>query len=197
MFLFVIRHSSLVIPPRLLAVVAALAIASSVGIAQEESGGRPQRTIVAPTIPEPTTSIYGELGGNATTFSINLDGIVFRREGVIALARAGVGIYLPDTGSYPAQKSIIVPLVPLLAQALLFSGEHHLELGAGVLLQLRTLGSESYFPPMSHTAVKGTFVLGYRYRPTSPGIMFRAGLTPVWYNDGVYWGAGLSAGWCF
>jgi hypothetical protein len=170
----------------------AVLLVSALVHAQEKSPGNPPR---APYIPLTTTSIYAELGGNTSTVSINGDHNVLQRQGIVCVIRTGLGIYLPDTGSYPHLKSIIVPLVPVMVQAMLLDGEHHIELGGGILLQLRTLQSENYFPPLSHTAIKGTFLLGYRYQPHAAGIMFRAGFTPVWYNDGVYWGAGLSAGW--
>ena len=111
--------------------------------------------------------------------------------------RIGVGVYIADSGAYPDNHSLIVPLVPLMLHYLLFPGSHKLELGAGVALQLQTAACHAYAPPASCTAIKPTVLIGYRYQARNGGFVFRSGFTPVWYGPGIYWGMGISMGGAF
>jgi hypothetical protein len=94
--------------------------------------------------------------------------------------------------------------VPIMVNYLgLAAGNHALELGAGVDLMHFSAGASSF----DATAEASGFVpvptatLGYRYKPTDGGFLFRAGYTPLFFvtgeNKQVFHWAGLSFGYSF
>ncbi len=138
-------------------------------------------------------AIYVEAGGNCWPFSLNYE----RRFTDELCLRVGTGLYVTDTGAYPNNASFYVPTGVVMGSYLFGYGSSKFEFGVGMMLQFGSLACEYYSPPLSCDAIKPTLSLGYRYEARDGGILFRAGLTPVWFESGVYWGAGLSVGWGF
>ena len=137
-------------------------------------------------------AIYAEVGGNGWPLSLNYERHIAGNFHV----RVGAGLYLADSGVYPTDQHFLVPIIPVMLQYTI-GGPHHWEFGAGVMIQCVTAGCEYYSPPESCTAVKATFLVGYRYEDEEGGLMYRAGLTPIVYESGLYYGAGMSVGWGF
>ena len=80
-------------------------------------------------------------------------------------------------------------LFPALATALLGTGKHRVELGAGIVL---VQGAE-----VLGSTVVGTGVVGYRYHPAERGLLGRAGVTPFWGKEGIGARIGISLGVAF
>ncbi len=131
--------------------------------------------------------------GNGMIVSLNYD----RRLHDAFSVRVGAGFYVADSGQYPNTATVFVPTAVTMAHYFIGEGNHKLELGAGIAWQLRFTACETYSPPLSCTLMKPTLLVGYRFQQREGGMVFRAGFTPVVYEAGIYWGAGISVGWGF
>lgn len=156
---------------------------------------------------EPKTSAnnaaYLEVGGSAFFYSLNYE----RRVGEPVALRVGFS-YISSSNKEPSGATQVhrYYLAPLTASYLPFGGDHHLELGAGILA-----GYVTSKEPIADTAPRAlvrsstngpgaalTVVVGYRYQPREGGLLFRAGLTPIFsFQEGVLPWAGLSLGAVF
>lgn len=161
---------------------------ASAACAQSIGGGGAE-----PPVRMARNAIYVEGMGNGLLLSLNYD----RRILDVFSVHVGAGFYLPDSGAYPNNHSVFVPTGVVLASYLMGSGSSKLEFGAGLAMQFVSLACELYSPPFSCTALKPTLLVGYRFQSRKPGVIFRAGFTPIWYGEGVYWGFGMSAGYSF
>jgi hypothetical protein len=151
----------------------------------------------------PQNAAYVELLGNGGLLSINYDRKLSDRFSL----RAGVGNWGSEgTGWDDRKVETTMTTVPLLANYLGGSGSGRLELGAGVLFGHRKRESSFSEPDVSYTFTSLTGVVGYRYQPSSRGLMFRAGATPIlglgdsdtaYPEKGLVPSIGLSAGYTF
>ena len=155
------------------------------------------RCFAQPGIHEANTSYYVELGGNALSYSINIDHLI-RIQKVFAVAPRTGFSYTPDLlddkfgiTSFPFELNGLIPV----------SGQSHFfELGPGFTYLL-------IFGRITTKDNGGilTFRLGYRYQRTDGGFMFRAGLLQMTHRFGDFsfngkstltW-AGISCGFAF
>ena len=91
-------------------------------------------------------------------------------------------------------------LVPLELNYLLGKDErHYFELGAGAtVVSVTNKSSSGSFEDDKFSSTFGHIYLGYRFQPKEGGVIFRAGITPV-FGKGYfipYW-AGISVGYKF
>ncbi len=135
--------------------------------------------------PPARVAVYAEAGGNARTYSLNLDYRLSERSAV----RAGVSV-------------LDGVAVPLMANFLIGEEQHFLEIGLGaVVLSTTDLArdfgvAEGEDVVLSH--VVGTGTLGYRYQRPEGGLVFRAGLTPsLSFSIGPKLAFGASLGYSF
>jgi len=137
------------------------------------------------------TTVFGEIGGNAWLYSVNVDyrirQIVSVRAGVTAIEAGGVSLYAG----------------PLMVSALPGWKAHRAEIGAGVLLgYLANRSLEAHFgsdpePGESYGMATPTLSVGYRYQQPEGGLFLRVAYTPVVTGgDWSHW-AGLGAGYTF
>ena len=137
-------------------------------------------------------SIYLELFGNGVVYSINYDRMLSENFG----ARIGL-MYLPrlDMVFYAFDDLLIIPV---MFNFFVGSGNSKLELGGGISFVSITGGSVFGFDAAeSETGIAGTATFGYRYQSPRSGIIFRAGLTPVFTDEGAKLYGGLSFGFIF
>lgn len=137
-------------------------------------------------------SVYIELLGNGLLYSVNYD----RKFTNHISGRAGFMIFGGESEE-PTDDQIGIAIIPVMANYLVGSGSHRLELGAGPLFGVAGGELEEY-GTVSGGGVGGiTTTFGYRYQPVGGGFLFRIGLTPF-YSAGrpQLWG-GLSLGYAF
>lgn len=133
---------------------------------------------------------YIELLGNGGLYSVNYERMLVEN---FAL-RLGFAFFKSGDLFGGGDKSIFT--VPVLGN--LFFGERKskLEVGAGFLFGHQKFTSS--FGPNNNTSssiIDLTGVIGYRYQPSTPGLMFRVGLTPFYAlkgGDDPYPGSGFS-----
>lgn len=129
--------------------------------------------------------MYVELFGNCVLYSLNYDRML---TDAVSL-RAGF-MYLAS-----ARETIM--MIPLMASYLFGSGNHKVELGAGLLVtngpaEATEIASGFALGPWG--SVWGTAVVGYRYAPREGGFLFRAGFTPTFNVLPLF---GVSVGYAF
>lgn len=131
-------------------------------------------------------SLYVEAGGPGF-ISINYD-TRFAKSRNAWGGRIGVG-YIAIDG-----ENILT--VPLQVSYLLGQGGHYFEMGAGATYVRRSYDDHTYYPwsddgyymdPYTHSIpaeneVMGSLAFGYRRQPVNGGFMFRAGLSPIFYD---------------
>lgn len=132
-------------------------------------------------------SVYLEILGQGGIYSLNYDRLFSEYFG----GRIGFSAF---TSIF--ESSFL--LVPITANYLVGSKNHHLELGAGVVFgSIDFNDSES---DAKGSALIETATIGYRYQPKQDGFLFRIGFTPLIRlgSDGDFlpWG-GLSVGYSF
>ncbi len=129
------------------------------------------------------TSFFLELGGNALSYSLNVDHFVSRQ---ISL-RAGISVN-------PSFFSTIV-VAPIMVNYLAGQNNHFLELGIGVLLGSAVTSTET-----GGGGLLPAMTIGYRWQPTYGGFLFRAGFTPIIIPSEVNFfepRGGISVGYTF
>ncbi|CAN5598023.1 hypothetical protein BH23BAC1_BH23BAC1_19560 [soil metagenome] len=145
---------------------------------------------------------YLELLGNGGLYSINYERIVVQN---FAL-RLGFGAW-KSIGLFGAgDKSFVT--VPILGNFLFGKKNSKFEVGAGFLFGREKEYSTSFNPNSnkSSSIFNLTGVIGYRYQPSTAGLMFRVGLTPFYAltggedaypESGLTLSGGLSIGYNF
>ena len=144
-----------------------------------------------------TNTVFLELGGNSLLWSINYDRMITEKISV----RVGYGsipIESTDEDEFDAVTITVAP-VPIVANYLLGSGNHKLEIGAGILYIMVDgevdFGGASVSGSGSVTATTG--VLGYRYHRATGGFSFRISFTPIMLVGEMIPMGGLSLGYSF
>lgn len=142
-------------------------------------------------------AMYVEAGGSGLLYSVNYEarlvGMVNGRIGFMAVNQ--------PVNDGTSQIDVGVLLVPVMANVLVGSGSHRLELGAGPLLGVAGTGVNRLSRGGAHVSVQDfqvsglTSAIGYRYHPVSGGFLFRATATPFYSgSEAQVWG-GISIGW--
>lgn len=175
-------------------------------VAQAFPGGDPAPAAATPlaeaSADPPRTahnSIFIELGGNGGIYTINYDRIVSDNFSL----RAGLGYMAigatASSGGSSASASVSMTMIPVIANFMVGSNNHKLELGAGLTFfhMSGTSSSLGNTVKASGFSPVGTAVAGYRYVPHKGGFTFRAGVTPLFTTeDFLPWG-GVSFGYLF
>jgi hypothetical protein len=144
-------------------------------------------------------SVFIELGGNGLLYTLNYDRVVNE----IFSIRGGIGYLSLDgtttSGGQTRAGKVSMLGIPLLANYMLGSDNHKLELGAGMTLfwASGTVSSADMVSSGSGIGAVGTAVLGYRYVPRNGGLTFRIGFTPLFSNRGFLPWGGVSLGYVF
>ena len=144
-----------------------------------------------------SNTVFLEVGGNSLLWSLNYDRMITDNISV----RVGYGS-IPFESTDEDEiltTTITVTPVPIVANYLLGSGNHKLEIGAGILYIMVDgevdFGGTSVSGSGSITATTG--VLGYRYHRATGGFSFRTSVTPIMIEgETIVWG-GLSLGYSF
>lgn len=133
-------------------------------------------------------TIYAEVGGNGTLYSLNFDQIFLAADNFRLSGRIGLGV------TSNVFSGDIDPIIPV-EWNLWWGGKnnHYFETGIGVVA---ALGAQETSASLSNTTESGVTIrrpvgnkeynsmyaftrLGYRYQSTNGGLFFRAGLTPT------------------
>ncbi len=90
---------------------------------------------------------------------------------------------------------------PVMMHYLSGSGNHHLDLGMGIVVyDVKLDGREFFFQQAisgQGTATVGAGTVGYRYQPRRGGMFFRIGFTPLFTFSHVFPTGGISLGLTF
>jgi len=139
--------------------------------------------------PMAKNAFYVELGGNGIFYSVNFDRLLTPH----VAARAGLMFFRAED---EVSNSVAVVVAPVVVSYLFGEGNSHFEAGLGAGLATASIDDVDWDEDFGQT-VYGTGVLGYRYQPKTGGVVFRAGLTPVFTsNDFAPW-VGVSVGYAF
>lgn len=134
-------------------------------------------------------ALYLEVFGNGGEASINFD----RNIGPGVQFRVGWGSWGDDASTDFNQTSKSYNVFPVMLSAVLFPGNHHLELGGGMLVGRVNVDSTLINSTLStsRTVANIETLLGYRRQPPGGGFVFRAGVTPCYSLQGDYPDSGL------
>jgi hypothetical protein len=139
--------------------------------------------------PAAKNAFYVELGGNGIFYSVNYDRLITPH----VAARAGVMLFRAEDN---ASNSVAVAVAPVVVSYLFGEGNSHFEAGVGVGLATASIDHVDFGEDFDQT-LYGTGVLGYRYQPRTGGVVFRAGLTPVFNAENFAPWIGVSVGYAF
>ncbi|MGH7481271.1 MAG: hypothetical protein ACRELV_03890 [Longimicrobiales bacterium] len=139
-------------------------------------------------------AVYVELLGNGLLYSMNYE----RRFTERTAGRVGAMFV---AGEDEEGSDAAALFLPIMANFLFGDGNHHFEAGAGLGLVLSSAeevdvgvgGDDDDFGAGAY----GTGTLGYRYQRPGGGIVFRAGLTPVFGPEAFLPWLGVSIGYGF
>jgi hypothetical protein len=137
-------------------------------------------------------AIFLEGLGNGLTYSLNYD-TRFGPEAYGLGGRGGVG-FIPVDG-------VNITSFPFVLNYLLGQRGHYFEFGIGatiLTIGTRSEGNISRKEFDRATGIGATLSIGYRYQPLDGGLMFRAGLAPIFDRTGnlPYWPQ-VSLGYAF
>jgi len=137
-------------------------------------------------------AIFLEGLGNGLTYSLNYD----TRFGPGAAGLGGRG----GIGFFQVQ-GVNITSLPFVLNYLLGNNSHYFEFGVGATILTfgtRNNGSISRAELDRATGIGATLSLGYRYQPMDGGLMFRAGLAPIFDRTGTlpFWPQ-ISVGYAF
>lgn len=137
-----------------------------------------------------SNSIHLELLGNGLIYSLNYERIIIES----LSARAGIGyIQVNEIGG---DDKVSLTTVPVMVNYLLGSKSSHLELGIGACFIVASADFKE-FASVSGSETLGTATFGYRYQRPDGGILFRAGVTPLFGSIGFQLWFGLGFGYAF
>lgn len=90
---------------------------------------------------------------------------------------------------------------PIMMSYLSGDGNNHLEFGIGIVgTKMKGKGEDIFFGTEiegENTLILGTGTLGYRYQPSSNGLLFKIGLTPFYNAHTFQLSGGISLGYAF
>lgn len=141
--------------------------------------------------------LYGELLGQGIIYSLNYE------HRFINAISGRIGY---TSWSFPAiffliEGSIELKGFPVMINYLSGKGNHHGEFGLGAFLgKVKISGTEIFWGSTiegEKAFILGTGTLGYRYQPTTNGLLFKIGLTPIFNFKDAALSAGLSLGYAF
>ena len=90
---------------------------------------------------------------------------------------------------------------PVMVHYLSGSGNHHLDLGLGIVMYDVKLEGRDFFFKQAISgqgmATVGAGTVGYRYQPRRGGMFFRIGFTPLFTSRDIFPTGGISLGLTF
>jgi hypothetical protein len=125
-------------------------------------------------------NVYLECFGNTGAYSINYE---YMPQETLA-GRVGVG--------YFAEHDKTVLTIPLMANYLMGETDHRFELGAGTTIVV--IEGDGHYLKQKGAFASPTITAGYRYQPRCGGMLFRAGLTPIFTPRKTVTSVGFSIG---
>jgi hypothetical protein len=132
---------------------------------------------------------YAEFGGSGLLPTANIE----RRFTPHFAGRIGLSVILfteDDDGDN------ITALMPIVGSYISHpTGNHHFEAGGGVLIGFGDTDDFDSRDGESNKNIAITGLLGYRYQKPERGFMFRAGFTPIHYDEDITPIAGVSFGY--
>ena len=132
-------------------------------------------------------SIFVELAGQGIVLSANYDRMLFDTTPHNIAIRVGIGIWATiSMGSGSGHNGVTIPV----NASYLYGGNHKFELGLGF-----TFAPNITIEHLSDLIF--TALIGYRYQPIDGGFLIRAGLVPIFGDDGIIGFFGLGLGFSF
>ena len=139
------------------------------------------------TVEMQKNTVYAEIGGNGSLYSVNIDQVLLSGRNFKISTRIGLGL------SSSIFKNDIDPIIPIEGNIWFGKGKHHFETGLGVIA---AFGFDETPPATVVITENGTKVaqfqsgeeftsmyaftrLGYSYQNSYGGLFFRAGVTPT------------------
>ncbi len=118
---------------------------------------------------EHKNSVHVWAGGAGFIYSVNYERLLLNVPEIKLGAEVGAGLY-------PSSSGIAAAWIPLHLNMVLFRGQHHLELGSGVVLTTEFFQKKEFasFDPSYFL----NFRLGYRYQTSNGRYIFRAAFSP-------------------
>ena len=113
-----------------------------------------------------------ELGGHGLFYSLNYEHVFLNADRLKTTAQAGIGAYPVSTGIMPFW-------FPVSVNQLLSFGNHHLELGAGMVPALSGTMDTNNEMEDWYWMVFLSGRVGYRYQKPGGKFLIRAGFTPL------------------
>ena len=141
-------------------------------------------------------TIFVELLGNGGLYSLNYDRLINDYVSI----RGGFSYISVGASSGTSSASVTLMTFPVMANFLVGSPSHKLELGAGPLFAYASgssSGGVGGAVSASGFGVAGTAVIGYRYVPYDGGFHFKVGFTPLFGAGGFLPWGGISFGYTF
>lgn len=138
-----------------------------------------------------SNGVYFEILGQGLLYSINFD---HRFTENIAV-RAGFSHFTIGFIS-----DVTISTIPLMAEYLIGTGDHHLEIGLGAVPIYGRISGDLFGSSEGTTGawvIVATATVGYRYQPVREGFLFRIGVTPFFMNAGAQIFGGASIGYAF
>ena len=135
-------------------------------------------------------SIHLELLGNGLIYSLNYERIIVENFG----ARLGIGYWQVNESGGDNKTTLMT--VPVMVNYLLGSKSSKLELGVGICYINYSEATEEFLG-VDESATLGTATFAYRYQRPEGGIMFRAGVTPLFGSIGFQLWFGVGFGYAF
>jgi hypothetical protein len=146
-----------------------------------------------------SNALFFEPLGNGLLYSVNYER--FLRTLPVGL-RAGASFFTYAVSKASGSGNLTLATFPLLASYYYGPSHHKLQLGLGATVIYFAASSDStgatYQGTGTGLGVAATAVVGYRYLPSSSGITFGFGFTPLVRTEkGLLLWAGASAGYAF
>ena len=117
------------------------------------------------------SSFYIELAGNALIYSVNYDLILLDKGKFSASGRVGFSLWTVD---WPNN----LYTFPAEINGMIGSDPHHVELGVGHITWLRSFDNGGEHITDLYSGISGR--IGYRYQKSTGGLIFRAGIVPIY-----------------
>ena len=140
-------------------------------------------------------SVQLEAFGHGLYYSLNYERILFNKDRFKTAAQIGVAYYPESTG-------VITWWAPVVINEMYSMGNHHIELGAGVVITNETYETNEVVEGENVNARYYFYTarLGYRYQKPDSRFLMRLAFTPFFEDFGRYGfhpSGGLAVGYSF
>lgn len=138
-------------------------------------------------------NVQVELFGHGFFYSINYERFLLNNKRFMTAAQVGIAYYPESTG-------MIKLWVPIVVNELYSMGNHHIELGGGVVFNDEKWEYEQLGEPKTEYTFFYTGRLGYRYQNPESHFLVRIGFTPFLEDfswSGFHPSGGVAVGYAF